>query len=118
MVKPDGLFVAAEYAQGPAGPPFFPVPWASGPGDSHLVDMDETRRLLKSAGFEVLALTDQTELAMKYYERKRRRLAEEGPAKLGTHVVFADRAVERIRNSARSVEARRTVPIEAVCRRR
>lgn len=118
VVKPDGLFLGAEYARGPSGPPFFPVPWASDPEDSHLVDMDETRRLLESAGFEVLALVDQTERALAYYERARQRLAEEGPPKLGVHVVLADRAVERSRNSARSVEERRTVPIEAVCRRK
>ena len=118
VVKPGGRFVAAEYAIGPGGQPVFPVPWARVPEDSHLATADDTRRLLEDAGFEVLALNDRTPAMLAYYEESRRRLAAEGPPVLGAHVLLGADGVERLKNSARSVEQRRTVPIEAVCRRR
>jgi sarcosine/dimethylglycine N-methyltransferase len=117
VVKPDGWFVAAEYAVGPGGPPVFPVPWARVPEDSHLATADDTRRLLEAAGFEVLAMIDRTPAMLAHYEESRRRLAADGPPKLGIHVLLGVSGVERLKNSARSVEERRTVPIEAVCRR-
>ena len=118
MVKPGGRFVAAEYAVGPGGPPLFPVPWARVPENSHLASADDIRRLLGEAGFEVLALNDRTPAMLAHYEETRRRLAAEGRPILGVHILLGDDAVERLKNSARSVEERRTVPIEAVCRRR
>lgn len=118
VVKPGGSFVAAEYAVGPGGAPVFPVPWARVPEDSHLASADETRGLLAEAGFEVLALNDRTPDFLKYYEESRRRIAAEGLPVLGVHILLGDDGVERVKNSARSVEERRTVPVEAICRRR
>jgi SAM-dependent methyltransferase len=118
VIKPGGRFVAAEYAAGPGGAPVFPVPWARVPEDSHLATADDTRRLLEDAGFQVLALNDRTQAMLAYYEESRRRIAVEGPPILGVHILLGDDGVERVKNSARSVEERRTVPIEAVCRRR
>jgi len=117
VVKRGGRFVAAEYAVGPGGPPLFPVPWARVPENSHLASVDDTRRLLEQAGFHLLALNDRTPAMLAHYEETRRRIAAEGRPILGAHILLGDDAVERLKNSARSVEEGRTVPIEAVCRR-
>jgi sarcosine/dimethylglycine N-methyltransferase len=117
VVKRGGRFIAAEYAIGPGGAPVFPVPWARVPENSHLVSIDDTRRLLDQAGFQVLALNDRTPVMLTHYEETRRRIAAEGRPILGVHILLGDDAIERLKNSARSVEERRTVPIEVICRR-
>ncbi len=117
ILKPGGLFVAAEVAEGPEGPPFFPVPWAKVPEDSHLVSPDETRRQLEEAGFEVVELIDKTEAMLEFYERTRQKIAAEGPPILSVHVILGADGRERIKNSARSVEEKRVIPLEVVCRK-
>ena len=117
VVKPGGQFVAAGLAEGPAGPPFFPVPWAKVPEDSHLVSLEETERALEDAGFEIVEFIDQTGVMVTFYEQTRQRVAAEGPPVLGVHVILGEDGRDRLKNSARSVEEKRTVPIEAVCRR-
>ena len=60
VVKPGGLFYTAGLAEGPAGPPFFPVPWAKVPEDSYLVSPGETERGLADAGFERAASDERS----------------------------------------------------------
>ncbi len=117
VVKPGGLFVSTGLAEGPDGPPFFPVPWAKVPEDSHLVSPDETRRLIEDAGFEVIELIDKTETMLEFYEQNRKKAAAEGPPALSHHIILGDDGRERLKNSAKSVEEGRTIPVEVLCRR-
>lgn len=117
VVKPGGLFVSAGLAEGPNGPPFFPVPWAKVPGDSHLVTPDETCRLIEAVGFEIVEMIDKTEAMLAFYDRKRKQIAAEGPPALGVNIILGDDGKLRLKNSARSVEEGRTTPIEVLCRR-
>ena len=117
VVKPGGLFVSVSLAEGPDGPPFFPVPWAKAPEDSHLVSPDETRRLIEEAGFQVIELIDKTGAMLEFYEQNRKKAAAEGPPPLSPHIILGDDGKERLKNSARSVEEKRTIPIEILCRR-
>ena len=95
----------------------FPVPWAKVPEDSHLVSPDETRRLLEDAGFEVIELFDKTGAMLEFYEQTRQKIAAEGPPVLSHHVILGADGRERLKNSAKSVEEGRIIPIEALCRR-
>ena len=117
VVKPGGVFYTAGLAEGPAGPPFFPVPWAKVPEDSHLVSPEETERVLEDSGFEIVEFIDQTDVMLAYYEQARQRIAAEGPPVLGVHVILGEDGKDRLKNSSRSVEEKRVVPIEVVCRR-
>ncbi len=117
VVKPGGLFVSVGLAEGSGGPPLFPVPWAKVPEDSHLVSPDETRRLLEEAGFEVIELIDKTEAMLEAFDRNRKKAAAEGPPTLSVHLILGDDGLERLKNSVRSVEERRTTPVEVLCRR-
>ncbi len=117
VVKPGGVFVSTGLAEGPGGPPLFPVPWAKVPEDSHLVSPDETSRLLEDAGFEVIELFDRTGAMLEFNEQTRQKIAAEGPPVLSHHVILGADGPERLKNSAKSVEERRTIPIEVLCRR-
>lgn len=53
VMKPGGRFVLFDVIDGGGGELLLPVPWASEPGQSHLVTRDELRSLLESSGFRV-----------------------------------------------------------------
>ncbi len=117
ILKPGGLFVAAEVAEGPEGPPFFPVPWALTPEISHLSKVDEISDLLAAAGFRDIEIIDQTAAMMDFHQRTRARIAAEGEPVLSPKVVIGKDADERLKNSVRSVVEKRIIPVEVVCRR-
>ncbi|NQV85444.1 MAG: class I SAM-dependent methyltransferase [Rhodospirillales bacterium] len=117
VVRPGGLFVAAEYAEGPGGAPVFPVPWALVPEHSHLLKPDDIPRTLEAVGFEIVDCTDQSDSMIESYQRGREKIAAEGKPVLGPHLLMGDDGPERRRNSARSVEEKRTIPVQVVCRR-
>ena len=117
VVRPGGLFVAAEYAEGPGGAPVFPVPWAMGPENSHLLKPDGLRRVVEAAGFEIVEFIDETDAMLESYQRAREKLAAEGPPAFSARVLLGDDGAERLKNSALSVEEKRTIPVQVVCRR-
>lgn len=117
VVRKGGLFVAVEYAEGPGGPPVFPVPWALGPENSHLLKPDAIRSAIEAVGFEIVDFADHTEATIESHTRARAKIAAEGPPVLGAHVLMGDDGPERRKNSARSVDEHRTVPVQVVCRR-
>ena len=117
ILKPGGLFVAAEVAEGPHGPPFFPVPWALTPENSHLSKVDEISHLLAAAGFRDIGIIDHTAAMMDIHQRTRAHIAAEGEPVLSPKVVIGEDADERLKNSVRSVVEKRIIPLEVVCRK-
>ena len=117
ILKPGGLFVAAEVAEGPDGPPFFPVPWALTPENSHLSKVDEISHLLAAAGFRDIEIIDHTAAMMDIHQRTRARIAAEGEPILSPKVVIGEDADERLKNSVRSVVEKRIIPLVVVCRK-
>jgi SAM-dependent methyltransferase len=50
VLAPGGRYVLFEVVAGPGGDLHYPVPWADGPAESFLVEIDELRSLLSAAG--------------------------------------------------------------------
>lgn len=50
-----------------AGDPYFPLPWARRPEDSHLLTTRETREALTAAGYRVEVWRDDTEVAGQWF---------------------------------------------------
>lgn len=117
ILKPGGLFAAAEVAEGPEGPPFFPVPWALTPENSHLSKLDEISDLLAAAGFRDIEIIDRTAAMMDFHQRTRERIDAEGEPVLSPKVIIGKDAEERLKNSVRSVAEKRVIPLEVVCRK-
>ena len=117
ILKPGGLFVAAEVAEGPDGPPFFPVPWALTPENSHLSKVDKISHLLVAAGLRDIEIIDHTAAMMDIHQRTRARIAAEGEPILSPKVVIGEDADERLKNSVRSVVEKRIIPLVVVCRK-
>lgn len=60
-LRPGGRFVFQEVAAGPAGDPYFPLPWADEPSESFLVGVDVFGELLGAAGFAPEAFEDSSD---------------------------------------------------------
>jgi ubiquinone/menaquinone biosynthesis C-methylase UbiE len=119
VVKPGGRVAIQDVAQGPAGPPHYPVMWADTPATSFLRTPDETRALIARAGFEILVWQDNTEAAIAEIAAERARAAASpgGRPALGLHVVVGPGFAEKVGNSQRNMVENRIRLINAVMRR-
>jgi SAM-dependent methyltransferase len=115
VLAPGGRWVLAETAAGPGGELHFPVPWADGPADSHLLVPEDLRDVLERPGFAA-------------------EVWEVGPAALAgaaAHAAAAPQAAHpgidlgllmpdhdaRMAGVARNVAEQRMVPVLALLRR-
>jgi SAM-dependent methyltransferase len=117
VLKPGAWFVLAEVAQGPAGPPTYPTPWARTAETSFLATPQETREALAAAGFAVVQWRDTTAEAAAFTARARAMIARgEKPPFHAVYLIHGDLAREMAANGARDLAAGKIIPIEILCR--
>lgn len=61
VLRDGGRLAVWDLAAGDARPLDYPLPWADGPGDSHLVTSDQLRGQIEGAGFAVELWADLTD---------------------------------------------------------
>ncbi len=103
VAKPGGRFSCVEVAQGPAGAPVYPLPWADDVASSFLATPAAMRAALESGGWRVLEQSDGTQDALAYNREITRRLAGGAPNPHANQVVMGDDFAIRARNSARGL---------------
>lgn len=118
VLKPGGMFVCQEICAGNGEPLELPVPWASRPEQSHLLEPDDLRKLIRSAGLRERGWRDITAdiIAARKAQQARAQAAggTAGFPPLGMHLVLGDQAAAKMANSARNTDAGRTVFIQGV----
>lgn len=104
VLKRGGRLALHDIMAGPAGPPHFPVPWASAPEGSFLAPSAEVRRMLADAGFAELAWHDHTADALAWVHARRRaqEAGEQRPP--GPHLFLGEDFRVMGGNLARSLE--------------
>jgi SAM-dependent methyltransferase len=118
VLKPGAWFVLAEVAQGPAGDPTYPTPWAKTAETSFLATPDETRQSLADAGFAVVRSRDTAADAAAFTARTRAMIERgEKPPFQAIQVIHGDLARQMAGNGARDLAAGKIIPIEILCRR-
>lgn len=97
VVKPGGRYAFQEMAAGDKATSYFPLPWATDPGDSFLATGDEIRALLEACGFvaELFEDTSEAHLAAT--------TVDTGPTPL-TLGVYVDKLAQKAANARRSLE--------------
>jgi ubiquinone/menaquinone biosynthesis C-methylase UbiE len=117
VLKPGAWFVLAEIAQGPAGPPTYPTPWARTADTSFLATPEETRDALAVAGFTIVQSRDTAAEAAAFTARARAMIARgEKPPFHAVYLIHGDLAREMAANGARDLAAGKVIPIEILCR--
>lgn len=117
VLKPGAWFVLAEVAQGPAGSPIYPTPWARTAETSFLATPGETHEALKAAGFTIVQSRDTVADAAAFTARSRALIARgEKPPFHAVYLIHGDHAREMAANGARDLAAGKIIPIEILCR--
>jgi len=100
VLRPGGRYAFQEMAAGDAATSYFPLPWASEPGDSFLVPFEEMRAVLGGCGFVAELFEDTSD------EHLRRTIANATPAAQGQLglAVFVDNLAQKAGNARRSLE--------------
>ena len=100
VLKPGGRYAFQEMAAGKVPTSYFPLPWASDPGDNFLVSAEEMRSILDRCGFiaELFEDTSDTHLS--------RTMANATPAAQGQLglSVFVDNLAQKAGNARRSLK--------------
>jgi len=117
VLKPGAWFVLAEIAQGPAGPPSYPTPWARTAETSFLTTPEATLDGLVAAGFAIVQWRDTAAEAAAFTARARAMIARgEKPPFHAIYLIHGDLAREMAANGARDLATGKIIPIEILCR--
>lgn len=117
VLKPGAWFILSEIAQGPAGSPTYPTPWARTAETSFLATPEETHAALAAAGFTTVQSRDTVAEASAFTARSRALIARgEKPPFHAVYLIHGDLAREMAANGARDLAAGKTIPMEILCR--
>ncbi len=100
VLKPGGRFSCVEIAQGLAGAPSFPLPWAMDPSASFLATPQEMRAALESGGLRIIEQTDITPASIAYAKETAERAARGERSRLRNGIVIGGDFMPRARNSS------------------
>jgi SAM-dependent methyltransferase len=109
VLVPGGRFMLSHAAQGPAGAPHYPLPWAGEPSYSFLGTPEEILRAVRDAGFT--DVESRSEAGTPGSGRPR------GAGDLGSDTIMGADMPQRQANAARSGQEGRLVGMVVVARR-
>ena len=113
VLRPGGWLVLSEIAQGPAGRPDYPTPWARTAATSFLATPSEIREGLEACGFEILKSRDTVKEVLAFGARSRAMVERgEKPPHRAVQLIHGDLAAEVIANATRGIADARLIPIE------
>jgi len=116
VLAPSGILGIYDIMRLGAGGLSYPVPWAGGPETSFVADAATYRRLLESAGFDVLKERNRRDFALEIFRQMRARSASGRPAPLGLHIVMGDNAAQKVANMMNDIDRGLIAPTEMICR--
>ncbi len=113
VLKPGGRFGLYDVMAGPAGDPYFPVPWAGDAAASHLMAPEGVREAVAAAGLKERLWRDLTEAAKAWSEKAVAAQAA-GKAPAGPALILGPAFAEMVANLRRSLFEDRITVIQAV----
>ena len=116
-LRPGGRLALSNLCAGPAGEPYFPVPWATTRETSFLATPESMRADLVAAGFEIADFRDITAATREAQRRTRERLEKGDMPKIAVDIIMGERAPEMQLNSIRTIEDGRGIAIEALVKK-
>ncbi len=119
VLRPNGTFALYEICAGSVSPPHFPLPWASDPSISFLVDQEGLRGMLRESGFEELLWRDITEASLEWFEGVVAAIKprKDGAPRLGLNLLMGTRAADKSKNIIRNLKEDRIRVVQGVFQR-
>jgi ubiquinone/menaquinone biosynthesis C-methylase UbiE len=119
VLKSGGWFVLSEIARGGDGDVMYPTPWAATAAESFLSTVDDTRKGLRSAGFEVEQVKNDLQRALDFRAQSRAMVERgEKPPNRANALIHGDIAGATLANVTRGYQDGSLIPIEVVARKR
>lgn len=109
VLVPGGRYTFSHWAQGPAGEPYYPLPWAMAPSYSFLGTPEEILQSLRAVGFTKIDSRNETGSPGSTGERQ--------AAELGASTIMGADMPERQANAARSGQEGRLIRMLVVAER-
>jgi SAM-dependent methyltransferase len=116
-LRSGGRLALSNLCAGPAGEPYFPVPWATTRDTSFLETPESMRAGLAAAGFEIVEFRDITAGIVEANSRFRDQPGKSNRPRIALEVLMDERAPEMQRNSVRTLEEGRGLAVEALARK-
>ena len=113
VLKPGGRYAFQEMAAGDTQTSYFPLPWATDPGDSFLVSSEAMQSVLGECGFIRVVFEDTSD---EHLSRTTANATPAAPGQLGLSV-FVDDLARKAGNARRSLEAGQVRLVRGVFRR-
>ncbi|MCK0126253.1 class I SAM-dependent methyltransferase [Gelidibacter sp. F2691] len=118
VIKADGSFAIYDVMRTGADPIAFPVAWADDDTTSFVEPIEAYTSELENAGFEIVDITNRSELALKVFNKIKTILAENGPPPLGLHIVMGANAKQKLSNMFTNVDQGIVAPVQVIARRK
>ena len=116
VLRPGGRFVFQDICAGNGEPLHFPVPWASRPEQSHLIEPEALRALLGQVGLREVLWRDISAENIAWRKAQVAKMAQGrgAAAPLGMHLVLGERAADKSANSARAADEGRIRTVQGL----
>jgi cyclopropane fatty-acyl-phospholipid synthase-like methyltransferase len=112
VLKPGSRIVLYEVCGNKNTPVYFPVPWAQDSSMSFLVPPAMFRDVIVSAGFDIEAWNDKTDLAKKAFAHMVEPVGEPDLPELGVHLLVGNDILTKAYNLHRNLDDERVSLIE------
>ncbi|MEZ5934793.1 MAG: class I SAM-dependent methyltransferase [Alphaproteobacteria bacterium] len=117
VLKSGGQFAIYDVMRTGDGELRFPLHWAADASTSFVEGVDDYRRGLEAAGFEVIKQRDRGDYARAFFHQVAARIAEAGgPPPLGTHLLMREDVPQKFANAMSNLDGHLIAPIELICR--
>jgi ubiquinone/menaquinone biosynthesis C-methylase UbiE len=116
VLRPGGHFAIFDVVAASEDALHYPVPWASGPQTSFLVNSDEMRTVLTGQGFRIASWTDCTEAGVTWFlEREAERAQSSTPPLLALGAVMGPEFGQAAINLRRNLSEGRAALVQVIC---
>lgn len=115
VLATGGTFALFDVMGGSTAEPLaFPLPWSTLPETSFVHAPEVYKEAAEAAGLTLEAENDRTDFALAFFEEVFAKVAKDGPAPLGIHLMMGETAPEKFQNYVANLEAGRIRPTEMI----
>lgn len=117
VLKLGGYFAVFDVMRVGEEPIEYPVAWAADESTSFVGSVDDYTKALADAGFEIVEVVEKSDVALKFFDAIKARLAQGGPPPLGLHIVMGRDAKVKVGNMHANVGKGIISPVQILARR-